>query len=298
MYRRSGFAVIAGVTLVLALEGSASQPAAEGYIGSFVWTMDDARFGGFSGIEVAPDGFTFTALSDRGAWTRGQITRDAEGVITAMAAAPIELLKGNKVAPLSVGRSDSEGMATGADGEIYVSFEGAARVLRYASFGGSAENLPQHPDFRKLQRNSALEALAIDAEGTLYTLPERSGREDRPFHVYRFRKGAWDQPFTLPRRGSLLPVGADFGPDGRFYLLERQFLGIMGFASRVRSFTLIGDGLTDEQTVLQTPSGRHDNLEGLSVWRDGNGAIRLTMISDDNFRFFQRTEVVEYRLPD
>ena len=298
MYRRSGFAVIAGVTLVLALEGSASQPAAEGYIGSFVWTMDDARFGGFSGIEVAPDGFTFTALSDRGAWTRGQITRDAEGVITAMAAAPIELLKGNKVAPLSVGRSDSEGMATGADGEIYVSFEGAARVLRYASFGGSAENLPQHPDFRKLQRNSALEALAIDAEGTLYTLPERSGREDRPFHVYRFRKGAWDQPFTLPRRGSFLPVGADFGPDGRFYLLERQFLGIMGFASRVRSFTLIGDGLTDEQTVLQTPSGRHDNLEGLSVWRDGNGAIRLTMISDDNFRFFQRTEVVEYRLPD
>ncbi len=137
-----------------------------------------------------------------------------------------------------------------------------------------------------MQRNSSLEALAIDGNGWLYTLPERSGAEDAPFPVWRFRNGKWDQPFDLPRRGAFLPVGADFGPDGKIYMLERRFSGILGFASRVRRLTLGPDGVIDEQTVLESPTGRHDNLEGLAVWRDQAGAIRLTMISDDNFRFF------------
>lgn len=46
---------------------------------------------------------------------------------------------------------------------------------------------------------------------------------------------------------------------------------------------------------MQSELGRHDNLEGLSVWRDAQG-LRLTMVSDDNFMFFQRTEFVEYRV--
>lgn len=45
---------------------------------------------------------------------------------------------------------------------------------------------------------------------------------------------------------------------------------------------------------MQSEVGRHDNLEGLSVWQDAQG-VRLTMVSDDNFMFFQRTEFVEYR---
>jgi len=42
----------------------------------------------------------------------------------------------------------------------------------------------------------------------------------------------------------------------------------------------------------------HDNLEGVSVWRDADGALRATLVSDDNFRFLQQTEIVEYLLPD
>ena len=92
-------------------------------------------------------------------------------------------------------------------------------------------------------------------------------------------------------------AGADTGPDGRLYVLEREFAKWRGFATRVRSFAYGADGLTDEQLVLQTPIGQHDNLEGLAVWQDDTGAIRLTMVSDDNFFVFQRTEFVEYRLP-
>ncbi len=146
-----------------------------------------------------------------------------------------------------------------------------------------------------MQNNSGLEALAIDTAGDLYAIPERSGTEARPFPVYRFRDGAWSQPFAIPRRPPHLPVAADFGPDGRLYLLERHFAGL-AFQSRVRVFTLEDDQIVQEQTLIDTLPGQHDNLEGMAVWQDAAGRIRLTMISDDNFNFFQRTEIVEYAL--
>jgi hypothetical protein len=49
--------------------------------------------------------------------------------------------------------------------------------------------------------------------------------------------------------------------------------------------------------VLETKTGDFDNLEGISVWRDATGAIRVTMVSDDNFMFFQQTQLVEFSLP-
>lgn len=92
-------------------------------------------------------------------------------------------------------------------------------------------------------------------------------------------------------------MGADIGPDGRFYLLEREFTGV-GFRSRVRRFDMSDTALTNEITLIESHLLRHDNLEGISVWRDAAGALRLTMISDDNFNFFQRTELVEYTVPE
>ncbi len=298
MRRRSGLALIAGGLIAAAYGGSAT-PAPQGLIGSYGWRMDDPRFGGFSGIALSPDGLRFTAISDRGAYTTGRLQRDAAGRITAVAAAPIRRLRGAGPGPLAAERADSEGLAIARDGTVYVSFEGrgAARVLHYATLDGPAENLPVPDAFRRMQRNSALESLAIAGDGTLYTLPERSGAEAMPFPVWRYRGGTWDQPFAIPRRGTYLAVSADIGPDGRFYLLERDLRGIAGFASRLRRFRLTETALLDETVLIETPAGMHDNLEGLSVWQGAAGLV-ATMISDDNFRFFQSTEIVEYRLPD
>ncbi len=261
--------------------------------------MDDPLFGGFSGIALTPDGLGFTALSDRGAYTTGRIVRDGAGRITGVNAAPIRRLRGAGAGPLAADRADSEGLAIDRDGTVYISFEGrrAARVLRYATIDGPAENLPVPEAFKRMQLNSALEALAIAADGTLYTLPERSGGVAVPFPVWRFRGGAWEQPFDVPRRDEFLPVGADIGPDGRFYLLERDLRGIAGFASRLRRFRVTDRALVDEVVLIETAAGTHDNLEGVSVWRGAQGLV-ATMVSDDNFKFFQSTQIVEYRLPD
>ncbi len=239
-------------------------------------------------------GARYVALSDRGTIWRGTVDRGAGGNITGLRndlTARLRISDGTFVEGRT---SDSEGLAIGEDGTIHVSFEGLARVASYPDITGPATRLPRHPDFEVMQNNGALEALAIDAAGVLYTLPERSGRTTLPFPVYRYAGGVWDVAFAVPRRDAFLPVGADIGPDGLFYLLERDFTGL-GFRSRVRRFDMTGG---DEETLLQTRTGVHDNLEGISVWRDAAGAIRLTLIADDNFRFFQTTEIVEYTVTD
>lgn len=288
-------AIAAGVALTFGLTGSASPPPDPAYLGAFRWVSADENLGGVSGIELSEDGLSFVAITDRGGWLRGRLTRDAAGRVTGVTAGPVTPFFARARAPLLPDRRDAEGLAIAPDGTAYVSFEGVARVLRYASIDGTAQNLPTPPEFAAFGDNSALEALAIGPDGTLYTLPERSAGAMEPFPVWRFRAGTWDQPFSIPRRGSFLAVAADIGPDGRFYLLERAFHGLAGFASRVRSFAM-SDRLTDERIELQSPAGLHDNLEALAVWRDAAGAIRLTMVSDDNFLILQRTEIVDYRI--
>jgi hypothetical protein len=298
---RSRLALIAGLLLAGTVwQGRAGAEGAASLLSTHVWTEAEASFGGFSGLVVAPDGNGFAAITDRGHWAEGRILRDGSGRITGVETLGMHPLRGLDGMPLRGKAADAESLALAPGGGFFVGFEGPARVWRYDDLSGPAIGLPTHPDFARLQVNSALEALAVDATGATYTVPERSGAKDRPFPVYRFAKGAWEKALSVPRRDAFLPVAADIGPDGRLYLLERDFtpwMGFWGFSSRIRSFALAAGALDDERLDMQSPAGRHDNLEGLSVWRDAQGAIRLTMISDDNFIVFQRTEFVEYRLP-
>ena len=253
---------------------------------AFTILQSDPELGGLSGIEMTDDGSKLTAISDRGVlWTANVQRRN--GVIADivdLTPTPIRKAAGR-------GTPDAEGLAISADGTRYVSFEGRHSVNVIAADGSTTE-LTRAKAFRALQSNSSLEALAIDAVGTLYTIPERSGRMTRPFPVYRLQNDRWNIAFTIPRRGPFLVVGADIGPDDRFYVLERHFTGF-GFQSRVRRFELDG---SEETAIIQSATGQHDNLEGISVWGPKD-ALRMTLVSDDNFRFFQRTELVEYDLP-
>lgn len=301
MTRRSILGLAATILMVPGCIWSAnSDPAGPHleHISTYVWRGDDTDFGGFSGIEISDDGSSFLALSDRATVRWGSITRDAAGRIRAMEPAGRARLKDSEGKPLMPGlKGDSEGIAKGPGESFWVSFEGIVRVAYYATPDSPAELLPKPPEFRQMQRNSALEALAVTPEGALLTMPERSGALERPFPVWRYKNDTWDQPFAVPRSGNWLPVAADVGPDGKLYVLERDFKGLLGFLNRLRRFDLSDDGLTNEQVLLQTRPLQYDNLEGMAVWHDGRG-IRVTMISDDNFNFLQRTELVEYRIRD
>lgn len=298
MRRRARLALIAGLVLALGPAGRANQSDIAGLVGSYLWTSPNSRFGGFSAIEVEPDGIGFVALSDKGAVVKGRFLRAPDGSIRGIDADPLVVLRGRIDGALTPARSDSEGLAIAKDGTIYVSFEIAPRVLRYQRLNGRAVYLPIPREFSRMATNGALEALAISEDGTLYTMPEVSIRRDGNIAVFRFRDGKWDQPFNIPSIGSFLPVGADFGPDGKLYLLERQFRGLGGFAGRVRRFEVGGTSIGPGEVILEIPGGLYGNLEGLAVWRDALGSLRLTMISDDNFYPFLATRIVEFRVRD
>lgn len=275
------------------------------HVGTYIWTGDAPSFGGFSGIELSADGSRFHALTDRAHLYRGRVLRDAQGRISGMAVDGWSHLRDSRGVPLPPGyKGDSEGLAIGPDGRIWVSFEGLVRVAGYDDPEASAATLPFPPKLPGMGVNAGLEALAIHPDGVIHAILERSASEAEPFTVltHDTTRGtepvggdAWGQDLRIRRDPRWLAVGADFGPDGWFYLLERDFHGIFGFASRVRRMRLTPEGPQDEQILLRTRPLQYDNLEGISVWHDGTH-IRLTMISDDNFLFLQRTEIVEYRL--
>jgi hypothetical protein len=262
-----------------------------------VWRESLPRFGGFSALAVADDGGSFLAVSDRGSWVTGRIDR-VEGRMKGVLLTGEGPLRAISGAPLEGEEVDAEGLAVDGRGRAWVSFEAFHRVRRYGRIDAAADDIPGHADFPGLQLNSGLEALAIDDGDVVYAIPERSGAWERPFPVYRLRDGRWDKTLRLRRDGTFLVVDADFGPDGRFYLLERDFQWLGGFATRIRRFSLGPDGFGDEVTLLETDLGTLDNMEGISVWRDEAGGIRVTLIADDNFLAFQSTVLAEYVLAE
>jgi hypothetical protein len=293
MYRHRLGALIAALLAVACAH--AAEPQRATFVGRFVWSNDAGWFGGFSALEIYDGGKRFLALSDHGLLVRGELTYEDGRIVGTRQWRMYPLLNPER-GPLDEDEGDSEGIALAPDGSFFVSFELEAGIAYYAAPGAPGRLLPNARNFGKLQKNSGLEALAIDDRGRLYTIPERSGRITRPFPVYRWDGNRWSVPFSLTRTGDFLVVGADFGPDGRLYVLERDFTGVFGFRSRVRAFDAGGPEVQAGETILETALGSFGNLEGLSVWTDDTGATRLTMLCDDNYNGLLSTEFVEYRL--
>lgn len=294
---RSALAIAALALIAPGLLAQLELPAR--LVSDYTWSMSDEAFGGWSGLELSPDGSTFVAISDKGSILTGRILRHDERRISGVEPGRIRAMGHTDGGPFPRYYGDSEGLALAEDGRLFVSFEAKHRVVSYDNaLATQAVTLPRHEDFAKLKNNSSLEALAIGPDGALYTLPERSGGLSRPFPVYRYKDGAWTRFTEVSRSDDFLVVGADIGPDGRFYLLERRLTSLFGFSSRVRRFDITETGFANEKLLFVSGAGEHDNLEGIAVWRDGEGAIRLTMISDDNFKFYQKTEFVEYVIAD
>lgn len=262
---------------------------------SIVWREPGDDFGGYSGLVVLDGGSRLVTVSDRGTFATAEIIRE-DGRLAGVRLTDAGPLRGIKGDPLDGKDVDAEGLAMDGDGHVYVSFEAFHRVRRHDRIGDPAFGVPRHPDFPGLGNNSGLEALATDEAGVLYAIPERSGGLRRPFPVYRLRNGVWDRTLRIPRAGAFVVTGADFGPDGALYLLERDFNWLTGFATRVRRFGLTQAGFDGGVTLLETGFRELDNMEGISVWRDAGGAIRVMLISDDNFFPLQQTLVAEYVL--
>jgi len=249
---------------------------------------------GLSGIEVSADGTQVQLLNDEANYFAATLTRDGDQ-LTSLTITQSTKLSGTQDREITPYSSDSEGLAQlTPESPLYVSFEGWARVWRYEDPSETAFYMERMDRFQDMTSNGSLEALGIAPNGALYTIAERHRIRKQRYPMFRYHEGAWDIPFYIPRAVSFAPVGMDIDSDGTIYLLERSFQNY-GWRSQVRRFQLDGSG---GEVILRTPRNRHDNLEGLAIWHDDQGRLRLLMVADDNLNRVQTSELVEYILPN
>lgn len=284
------FACTLACSVLLTVGGAAGAQEVSAALSWLVPLQAEPPVGGLSGIEVAEGGETFTAISDRGLLVTGTLSWTGDGPRGHLAAARA-LTRNPLERPQGVGEIDSEGLAIEADGTMHVSFEGDDGVWTYES-DGSITRLDPPPGTEALHLNARYEALAVDAEGRLLTLPERSGGTDRAFPLWRLENGEWRKLREIRREGGWLPVGADIGPDGALYLLDRRTR--FGFRARVRRFDL-SQPEDPGSVVFESPGDGPDNFEGISVF-ERDGAPWLILVADNNLIPFLPTRLMSLPL--
>lgn len=259
------------------------------------WKLPQDWFGGFSAIELDPSGARMTVLSDRGAVAQARITRD-DGRITAITLTRHARLRHRNNNPMLGISADAEGLALAPDGQVYLSFEQRHRIARLDPDTGRTVNIARFAESPPFHENNGFEALAIHPDGTFFVIPEKLKKTGKTLPVYQLVGTNWHKRFDLLRTDPFLPVGADFDSDGTLYLLERA-ITLLGFRSQIRRVT-VGAGQIGSETLWRTGPGEYGNLEGISVWHDPQGRIRLTTISDDNFAPILFTQIVEFVLTE
>lgn len=285
------------------------------YIGGFEVRADRREVGGLSGLVISDAGRSFLSLSDDGFMVQAKVERDARGRPTGLSAASIRrLLTPKGPLPRDKALSDTESIDVyaGENGRPFgvVSFEQRPTVmvgpLGADGFLGPLTAIDLPKDVGRLQPNRGLESVAALPAGNRFggrfiILAEEAERGaatvNQPGWVIG---GKAPVAFRVRRSDDYDLTDAKIGPDGRLYVLERTFSFLAGVRCRIRVFDLsdIRPGVViDGDTLFEASMSEEiDNMEGLSVWKTAGGETRISLISDDNRVFIQRTLYLEFRL--
>lgn len=247
-------------------------------VGAWRLTADDYRFGGLSALVVSDGGLM--ALSDSGGLFRFAFpTGPRETVFVS------ELRAGPGAATLKKNR-DSEALVLDPDGEgWWVAFEFRNEIWRYSrTFDGATGRIGF--GLKRWPVNLGIEAMLVDRD-RLILIPEQA-------HEVVTLIG--DRATSKP----LVGVGSKIAdavrlPDGAILVLLRE-VGLSGFRT---SLGLLVEGTDAWRVERRVPLnvGTLANLEGLAVERRPHGALRLWIVSDDNFQHPLETVLVAFDLP-
>ncbi len=274
--------------------------------GGLVLSSPYGHFGGLSGILVSAEGSQFVSVTDKGWWLRGRIRYQGLRP-SGIAEAEMAPMLGADGTPLYArGWYDTEALARDGD-TLYVGIERVHQIVRF-NFGkdgllARGEPLAVPRAMRSLPANKGIEALAfvpkgLPLAGTLIAISERG--LDRAGNIVAFLIGGpVPGSFSVKRTFDFDVSDAALLPGGDLLLLERKFSWTEGLDVRLRRIALAGikPGAVVDGTVLWQADLHYeiDNLEGLSIHREGGDTI-LTLISDDNFSLVQRTLLLQFAL--
>ncbi|MGE0603710.1 MAG: esterase-like activity of phytase family protein [Xanthobacteraceae bacterium] len=274
------------------------------FVGGLVLQSKFKHFGGISGLHILPDGANFIAHSDRGFWLRGKFRFDGNR-ITGIENAQMAPMRGPDGRTLASRKwFDTESIT--ADGDtLYVGIERVNQILRYRlSEGMTARGIPipAPSGIRRLPFNQGLEALAfvprgMTLSGALLAISER-GLDENGNIIAFIIGGPTPGTFAVKRTDRFEISDAAISPTGHLVIVERYYRLLTGIHLRIRAIPLaeIRPGaLVDGKVLIEADANFEiDNMEALAITKGANGEILLTLMSDNNFNFFQRTMLLRF----
>ena len=257
---------------------------------------NEKDYGGFSGLVISNEGTEALVVTDKSFFFVLELLRDENDILTGYSVIRKGRILSSKGEHLNGRNTDSESIVIDKNNNYYISFESNHRIMMHAKVEGKGVFVPKHPMFRKLSVNKGIEALAIDADNRLIAIPEKppSGISDIP--IFRLQNDEWEIIKYVKINDNFLVTDAEILPEGLLLILERKFSWTQGFKTRFRLISLDKFDNKEPVTVFTSTANQFDNLEGVTLWRDKNGEMRILTVSDDNFHPLQQSEIREFFL--
>jgi len=267
---------------------------------AFVLGSGDPRFGGLSGVWLAPDGTAMIAASDRGTLWRARLVHRDSGRLAGFegwqaiepGAAPGD--------PSGRFERDAEALAPlGADA-LAIAYEGAGQLrrLELGALDGPAAALPALPGLAP--GNAGIEALAPLPGGALLALAEGQFTAAGDLAAW-YVAGEQAYPLSYAASDGFVPTGAD-RLDDTVFVVERQFSLLGGFATRIIALPAAaarpGARLVPEPLAVLRPPLVGENFEAIAARRAPDGRVLLYLVADDNFIALQRTLLLQLSLEE
>ena len=257
---------------------------------------NEKNYGGFSGLVIQDEGSEALILTDKSFFFVLKLQRNDDDNLMGYSLIRKGRILSSKGEHLNGRNTDSESIVIGENSNYYISFESNHRIMMHTKIEGKGVFIPKHPMFRKLSVNKGIEALAIDNEDRLIAIPEKPplGLSDIP--IFRLQNNKWEIIKYIKIKDSFLVTDAVVLPQGLLLILERKFSWTQGFKTRFRLISLDKFDNRAPITVFTSTANQFDNLEGMTLWKDKKGAVRILTVSDDNFHPLQQSELREFFL--
>jgi len=253
-------------------------------------TRTDARFFGWSGFWVSPDGGRFAAV-EGGDWAQGTLAYDGDGNLASLTVQAAGPLLDDKGEPF-VRPDDKDAEALDFDGSRFlVGFETHDRVLAYRDFTAAAEviELPEAA-LIGIPRGAGFSSVAHLPNGATIVLPEYTADDPQNMRVSTRTRG-WlltkdgSGPIWL-RKTRGLPVSLSAFANGDLLLLE-----VMPNRPRITETRLsripardiaIGATMRPKRLATLGPPLVDGRFEGSAVRRDPRGEALLYLMINDS----------------
>jgi hypothetical protein len=278
------------------------------FVGGLEMTSPARDFGALSALRFLKPGSDFIGVADTGFWFFGAIEHDAGKRPSGVKNFRMQQMVDASGRPIDrKWEVDAEGLAV-KDGIATVGFERDQRVAQFKIDPDNMKARVRQLDYlvpaQELRQNRGFETVTHanpygQHAGGLVVVSERS--LDKAGNVYAaIIEGPHKGVFTVKRNGDFDITDGAFLPDGDLLLLERSFSIARGVKMRLRRIygeSVEKGAVADGPVLMEADMGHQiDNMEGLDVWTRDDGALMVSLVSDDNHSILQRNLYLEFIL--